>query len=120
MLHPTRPLPTLLLKSCFAVHYITDSKQFQVSKECNAEPSASARSISLYHLLKQSIRSWRAQSIWKILDERVNHSVYQGNTVCDGRRMLVIGAGPIGLRMAIECAFLGEINFLLVRLTFCC
>ena len=27
----------------------------------------------------------------------------------EGRRTLVIGAGPIGLRMAIECAFLGEI-----------
>ena len=27
----------------------------------------------------------------------------------EGRRILVIGAGPIGLRMAIESAFLGEI-----------
>ncbi|XP_063689253.1 uncharacterized protein LOC134822278 isoform X3 [Bolinopsis microptera] len=85
--------------------YFNEIKQ-HVLQECGSDLS-STRSINLYHKLKQSLRSWRAQSIWKILDERVDHVVYQGNVLSEGRRTLVIGAGPIGLRMAIECAFLG-------------
>ncbi|KAL5270890.1 hypothetical protein ACHWQZ_G001526 [Mnemiopsis leidyi] len=76
-----------------------------VSQVCGTDESTT--SIKLYHRFKQAIKSWRAQSIWKILDERVNHPVYNKNVICEGKRMLVIGAGPIGLRMAIECAFLG-------------
>ena len=35
--------------------------------------------------------------------------------------MLVIGAGPIGLRMAIECAFLGKCCFVVrnIRVEIC-
>ena len=37
----------------------------------------------------------------------------------EGRRTLVIGAGPIGLRMAIECAFLGKLSFVVLKCLLC-
>ena len=45
--------------------------------------------------------------MWAKFDKRAGHKVYKGGRVCAGQRVLVIGAGPCGLRTAIEAQFLG-------------
>lgn len=55
-----------------------------------------------YPKIKSKINGWKAQALWTKLDLRASHSVYNKNTACTGTRILVIGAGPCGLRTAIE------------------
>ncbi|KAL7016515.1 hypothetical protein ACKWTF_010045 [Chironomus riparius] len=60
-----------------------------------------------YPKLKAKIKNWKAQALWKKIDARLSHRVYNKGTACSGIRVLVIGAGPCGLRTAIEAQLLG-------------
>ncbi|XP_060648314.1 F-actin-monooxygenase Mical isoform X14 [Drosophila nasuta] len=60
-----------------------------------------------YPKLKAKVRSWKAQALWKKFDARAAHRVYGKGNACSGTRVLVIGAGPCGLRTAIEAQLLG-------------
>lgn len=53
--------------------------------------------------------SWKAGALFQLLDGRAKQAAYQreGQLGCAGKHVLVIGAGPVGLRSAIEAAFLG-------------
>ena len=62
---------------------------------------------ALYPALKQKLRSWKCQELWKLLDKRASLSEYDGQNACAHKRVCIIGAGPIGLRTAIEAALLG-------------
>ncbi|BFZ24995.1 hypothetical protein BsWGS_28034 [Bradybaena similaris] len=62
----------------------------------------------LYEELKARLKgSWRAQSLFSKLDKKAAHKDYNKGKVCSKLKVLIIGAGPCGLRTAIECAFLG-------------
>ena len=61
----------------------------------------------IYTSLKQKQQHWRSMALWQLLDSRAALSEYQGQTVCKGKRVLIVGAGPVGLRSAIEAALLG-------------
>ncbi|CAG5135942.1 unnamed protein product, partial [Candidula unifasciata] len=62
----------------------------------------------LYQGLKVKLKgSWRAESLFSKLDKRAAHKDYKKGSVCSNKKVLIIGAGPCGLRTAIECAFLG-------------
>lgn len=60
-----------------------------------------------YPRLKSKLKSWKAQALWAKFDKRTSHKVYKGGKACAGQRVLVIGAGPCGLRTAIEAQLLG-------------
>ena len=62
---------------------------------------------SVYPSLKAGLTAWKPASIWELLDGRAELGVYESQNACRGRRVLVVGAGPVGLRMAIETALLG-------------
>uniref|UniRef100_A0A7E4W775 LIM zinc-binding domain-containing protein n=1 Tax=Panagrellus redivivus TaxID=6233 RepID=A0A7E4W775_PANRE len=49
----------------------------------------------------------KAQKLFAYLDKRKAMGVYEGQKVCKNMNVLVVGAGPCGLRAAIECALLG-------------
>jgi len=54
---------------------------------------------------------WKAQKLWRLLSERTSRPEY-AEAPCsrgrlEGRRCLVVGAGPCGLRAAIEMRLLG-------------
>ncbi|XP_045532008.1 uncharacterized protein LOC123718999 isoform X13 [Pieris brassicae] len=51
--------------------------------------------------------NWKAQALFAKFDERANHKEYQKGKACSKTRVLIIGAGPAGLKMAIECQLLG-------------
>ncbi|XP_021365140.1 protein-methionine sulfoxide oxidase mical3b-like isoform X2 [Mizuhopecten yessoensis] len=60
-----------------------------------------------YRRLRNRITSWKAQTVWAKLDKRAGLKEYRKGEACSDTRVLVIGGGPCGLRMAIECALLG-------------
>ena len=60
-----------------------------------------------YCELKSKLQSWKCKTLWDLLDARANQSEYGKGKICEDVQVLVIGAGPIGLRTAIEVALLG-------------
>ncbi|XP_066917759.1 F-actin-monooxygenase mical1-like isoform X2 [Clytia hemisphaerica] len=56
--------------------------------------------------LKAKLKSWKYQNLFNKLEKRGKHQDYK-NKPCAKTKVLIIGAGPVGLRLAIECAFLG-------------
>ena len=60
-----------------------------------------------YPKLKEKVKNWKAQALWKKFDARASHRVYNKGAAASGTRVLVIGAGPCGLRTAIEAQLLG-------------
>jgi len=51
--------------------------------------------------------SYKYKELWKILEKKTRQSCYGGNKQGAGLRVLVIGAGPCGLRTAIEAQLMG-------------
>ena len=60
-----------------------------------------------YPKLKSYIKSWKAQALWKKFDTRASHKCYNRGKACPNSRVLIIGAGPCGLRTAVESQLLG-------------
>ncbi|XP_054633120.1 F-actin-monooxygenase mical1 [Dunckerocampus dactyliophorus] len=62
---------------------------------------------SFYSKLKERLNYWRAKALWTKLDKRASHPDYQQRTACTKNKCLILGAGPCGLRTAIELSLLG-------------
>lgn len=65
-----------------------------------------------YQLIQKLLGSnWKAKKLWKLLDDRSGRPEYLEASCSKGRlhgrRCLVVGAGPCGLRTAIELRLLG-------------
>ncbi|XP_036440863.1 protein-methionine sulfoxide oxidase mical3a isoform X18 [Colossoma macropomum] len=60
-----------------------------------------------YHKLKSKLNYWKAKALWAKLDKRASHKEYKKGRACANSKCLIIGAGPCGLRTAIELCFLG-------------
>ncbi|KAM4553580.1 protein-methionine sulfoxide oxidase mical3a [Fundulus diaphanus] len=60
-----------------------------------------------YHKLKSKLNYWKAKALWAKLDKRACQKEYKKGRACANTKCLIIGAGPCGLRTAIELAFLG-------------
>ncbi|XP_026182549.1 protein-methionine sulfoxide oxidase mical3b isoform X2 [Mastacembelus armatus] len=61
----------------------------------------------LYRPIKCRLNYWRANALWAKLDRRAAQQEYQGAQVCKNTTCVVIGAGPCGLRTAVELSFMG-------------
>lgn len=64
---------------------------------------------SFYSALKQRMKKQhhRPTSLFEILDKRAAREEYCQQSACRGMRVLVVGAGPVGLRAAVEAVLLG-------------
>ncbi|XP_028264869.1 F-actin-monooxygenase mical1 [Parambassis ranga] len=62
---------------------------------------------SFYSKLKERLNYWKAKALWTKLDKRASHADYQQGKACSKNKCLVLGAGPCGLRTAIELSLLG-------------
>ncbi|XP_029698170.1 protein-methionine sulfoxide oxidase mical3a isoform X3 [Takifugu rubripes] len=60
-----------------------------------------------YHKLKSKLNYWKAKALWAKLDKRACQKEYKKGRACANSKCLIIGAGPCGLRTAIELALLG-------------
>uniref|UniRef100_UPI0037E998BA protein-methionine sulfoxide oxidase mical3b-like n=1 Tax=Semicossyphus pulcher TaxID=241346 RepID=UPI0037E998BA len=61
----------------------------------------------LYQPIKQRLNYWRANGLWAKLDRRASQHEYQRARACANTTVVIIGAGPCGLRTAVELGFLG-------------
>lgn len=80
----------------------------EICAEIGLDP---AQYDGFFQSFKGSFTSWKACAVLQLIEGRAKHPDYtsaDGNSKgCEGKRVLVIGAGPVGLRAAIEAAFLG-------------
>ncbi|XP_073678850.1 F-actin-monooxygenase mical1 [Garra rufa] len=60
-----------------------------------------------YNKLKDRLNYWKAKELWQKIDKRGAHPDYELGQACQQNKCLVLGAGPCGLRTAIELALLG-------------
>ncbi|XP_037835759.1 F-actin-monooxygenase MICAL2 isoform X5 [Kryptolebias marmoratus] len=62
---------------------------------------------TFYAGLKSKVTTWKAKALWSKLDKRMSHKEYKKGQTCVGKKCLIIGGGPCGLRTAIELALMG-------------
>ncbi|CAL8326049.1 unnamed protein product [Merluccius merluccius] len=62
---------------------------------------------SFYSKLKERLNYWKAKALWVKIDKRASHPDYKQSKACAKNKCLVLGAGPCGLRAAVELALLG-------------
>ncbi|CAL8236769.1 unnamed protein product [Arctogadus glacialis] len=65
------------------------------------------RQWPFYHTVKHRLNYWRANALWAKLDKRAALPEYMTGRACAGTTCVIIGAGPVGLRTAVELAFMG-------------
>ncbi|XP_067226795.1 F-actin-monooxygenase mical1 [Chanodichthys erythropterus] len=70
-----------------------------------------------YSNLKDKLNYWKAKELWQKIDKRAAHPDYEQGKACHQNKCLVLGAGPCGLRTAIELALLGAQVVLLEKRT---
>ncbi|XP_053318439.1 F-actin-monooxygenase MICAL3 isoform X18 [Spea bombifrons] len=62
---------------------------------------------TFYCKLKSSLNYWKAKALWAKIDKRGCHRDYKKGKACANSKCVIIGAGPCGLRTAIELSLLG-------------
>ncbi|KRY16859.1 Protein-methionine sulfoxide oxidase MICAL2 [Trichinella patagoniensis] len=68
-----------------------------------------------YKSIRDKFNWWKVKQLWEMLDKRYMSREYLNQQAGKDLRVLVVGAGPCGLRLAIECAFLGAKVFVLEK-----
>uniref|UniRef100_I3JL15 F-actin monooxygenase n=1 Tax=Oreochromis niloticus TaxID=8128 RepID=I3JL15_ORENI len=79
----------------------------QLCEHLQLDPSTAER--PLYRPIKRRLNYWRANGLWAKLDRRGAQEEYQRARACSDVtvRCVIIGAGPCGLRTAVELSFMG-------------
>ncbi|XP_052241674.1 protein-methionine sulfoxide oxidase mical3b-like isoform X3 [Dreissena polymorpha] len=62
---------------------------------------------NFYRKLRARVDTWKAHALWAKLDKRANHKEYRRGEACANTKVIIIGGGICGLRVAIETALLG-------------
>lgn len=65
----------------------------------------------IYQIIKSKTDYWKANELWKKYDKKLNTKCYKkesNNKANKDLNVLIIGCGPVGLRLSIECALLGH------------
>jgi len=63
-----------------------------------------------YEAIRLCVGGWKAKSLWEVLDKRCSRKEYLGRPCemgLDVQHAVIVGAGPCGLRAAIELRLLG-------------
>ena len=66
--------------------------------------------LDLYRGLKLKLgtqKTWKARDVFQLLEKRANQKEYMQHTAAKGVRVFIVGAGPVGMRLAIDCLLLG-------------
>ena len=118
---PTGPPPTDAAVNAFVEFF--DATDIESAREA-FERSCAEVDLTPYGSINDFYRKYkialkehvpyRYRDIWKILDKKATQKPYQGG-VAEGQNVLVIGAGPCGLRTAIETQLLGANTVIIER-----
>lgn len=84
----------------------------QYQQQQQQSNSTSCRPTRLvYQIIKSKTNYWKSNDLWKKYDKRASLKDYQmtskTSTNCKDLNALIIGCGPVGLRLSIELALLG-------------
>ena len=63
--------------------------------------------IELYRELRTKLKVWKAVELFELLEKRAKQKEYKQQAAAKGKKVLIIGAGPVGLRTAVDCVLLG-------------
>ncbi|XP_060606794.1 F-actin-monooxygenase MICAL3-like [Ruditapes philippinarum] len=74
---------------------------------CDAVGLSHADHRNFYRKLRSRIHTWKAHALWVKLDKRASHKEYRRGEACANTKVIIIGGGICGLRVAIETALLG-------------
>eukprot|EP00118_Oscarella_pearsei_P011308 m.75015 g.75015 ORF g.75015 m.75015 type:complete len:1378 (+) comp35924_c0_seq5:1629-5762(+) len=85
----------------------------RICEELQLDRSAEPRDF--YQQLKTGLSTWKSRSLWELLDRKASSCAYEDGTAGQKSSVLVVGAGPCGLRFAIEAAFLGARKVVVVE-----
>lgn len=66
-------------------------------------------------VLSAQQNSWKYKALCTIFDKRANGAEYKRAKSFRDINVLIIGCGPVGLRLAIECAMLGAKCFVIEK-----
>uniref|UniRef100_A0A3Q3A862 F-actin-monooxygenase MICAL2-like n=1 Tax=Kryptolebias marmoratus TaxID=37003 RepID=A0A3Q3A862_KRYMA len=77
----------------------------QLCEHLQLDGSAAER--PLYRPIKRRLNYWKANALWAKLDRRAAQPEYRRAWVCRNLTCVIIGAGPCGLRTAVELSFMG-------------
>ncbi|KAF1780357.1 FAD/NAD(P)-binding domain [Phytophthora cactorum] len=88
---------------------------------CSSEASDVQEPWHVYYLIRGAVYSklsFRHKQLFKLLDVRFSVDMFKRRS-CVNKRMCIVGAGPVGLRAAIELALLGgKVSVLEKRIKF--
>lgn len=73
-------------------------------------PSNVLNTRLIYKIIKSKTNYWKANELWKKYDKKANSKDYFINRQLASYKdmnILIVGCGPVGLRLSIECALLG-------------
>ncbi|XP_051248611.1 protein-methionine sulfoxide oxidase mical3b isoform X2 [Dicentrarchus labrax] len=79
----------------------------QLCEHLQLDRSGGGGERPLYRAIKHRLNYWRANALWAKLDRRAAQQEYQKARVCNNITCVIIGAGPCGLRAAVELSFMG-------------
>jgi len=87
----------------------------QSCKEVNLEPYGTMSDFFVkYKIALKEHVPYKYRDIWKILQKKASQKPYEGR-LAEGSNVLIVGAGPCGLRTAIETQMLGATTVILER-----
>jgi hypothetical protein len=92
--------------------YYTD-KNTQITITTNAtpkQPSIITKSTTriLYQIIRTKFFHWKALELFKIFDQRAQLKDFIRQSPTKDLKTIIIGCGPVGLRLAIDLALLGQ------------
>ena len=112
-----------VISRIFYLFIFTDATDLESAREA-FERSCTEVDLTPYGSINEFYRKYkialkehvphRYRDIWKILDKKASQKPYQGG-VAEGQNVLVIGAGPCGLRTAVETQLLGANTVIIER-----
>lgn len=79
----------------------------QEAKKTDSTNPNTPQPANVYDQIKEIVSTnYQTRRWWNLIDKRRRAAVYEGQTG-RGKQVVVVGAGPAGLRLAIECCLLG-------------
>jgi hypothetical protein len=61
----------------------------------------------LYQIIRTKFHNWKANNLWKLYDNRLAHKDFSKRLKLKDIKTLIVGCGPVGLRLSIDLALLG-------------
>ncbi|KAE9063564.1 hypothetical protein PF005_g28326 [Phytophthora fragariae] len=105
-LFKTTSLVTFPFVSCRSCAFLAGN----LLRDCRLNDVKTEEPWHLYYHIKAAVYSklgFRKKQLFRLLDARFNVDVYKQKPAAK-KRVCIVGAGPVGLRAAVELALLGS------------